>query len=121
MCATKIDKVPSLNPIVEKKINVATAVTISGTMIGSDISANEANLPLKFPPRIIPIAAAVAITVETIAAIIAILNEFQAAALNLALSSPVNISTYQRNEIPPQFVIDTLSLKLYIITIISGP
>ena len=78
-------------------------------------------MPLKFPPRIIPIAAAVAITVETIAAIIAILNEFQAAALNLALSSPVNISTYQRNEIPPQFVIDTLSLKLYIITIISGP
>jgi hypothetical protein len=101
-----------LNPIVEKKINVATAVTISGTIIGSDIKANEANLPLNFPPRTIPIAAAVAITVETIAAIIAMLKEFQAAALNLALSSPVNISTYQRNDIPPQLVIDTLSLKL---------
>jgi hypothetical protein len=98
--------------MVEKKINVATAVTISGTIIGRDISANDANLPLKLPPRIIPIAAAVAITVETIAAMIAMLNEFQAAALNLALSSPVNISTYQRNDKPPQLVMDTLSLKL---------
>ena len=98
--------------MVEKKINVATAVTISGTMIGNDISANDTNLPLKFPPRIIPIDAAVAMIVETMAAMIAMVNEFQAAALNLALSSPVNISTYQRNETPPQLVIERLSLKL---------
>ena len=81
-------------------------------MIGSDISANDANLPLKFPPRIIPMDAAVAMTVETVAAMIAMVNEFQAAALNLALSNPVNISIYQRNDTPPQLVIDTLSLKL---------
>ena len=88
MWATKIDKIPSLKPIAEKNISVATAVTISGTIIGNEINAKEADFPLKLPPLIIPIAAAVATRVEKVAAIIAIIKEFHAASLNFSDSCP---------------------------------
>ena len=88
ICATKIDKTPSLKLIAEKKINVATAVTISGTIIGNEIKPKDADLPLKFPPLTIPIEAAVATIVAIDAAIRAITREFQAASLNFSDSRP---------------------------------
>ena len=49
---------------------------------------------------------------EAMAAIAAMLSEFQAAALNLADSTPVKTSRYQRKLAPPHTVIDGESLKL---------
>ena len=88
ICATRIDNIPSLNPMAEKNISVATAVTISGTMIGSEMRPKETDLPRKLPPLTMPIAAAVAITVATVAAATAIVREFQAASLNFSDSAP---------------------------------
>jgi len=65
--------------MVLKKISVATAVTISGTMIGRLISPKVADLPRNEPPRTIAIAADVAIMVEAVAARMAIVTEAQAA------------------------------------------
>ena len=54
-------------------------VTISGIISGKLIRPNERYLVLNFPPRIIAVAADVAMAVETVAAMIAIVKEFQAA------------------------------------------
>ena len=88
-----MDKMPSLNPIAEKKINVATAETISGTMIGKEIRAKLAGLPRKFPPLIIPIDAAVAMLVAVMAAMTAMISELRAANLNFSASGPTSAAT----------------------------
>ena len=67
-----------------KKIRVATAVTISGTMIGMLISARLSAFPLKAPPRTMATAAAVAMMVLATAAESAMVSEFHAASLNFA-------------------------------------
>ena len=95
-----------------KKTSVATAVTISGTMIGMLISARLSDLPRKAPPRTMATAAAVAMVVLATAALSAMVSEFQAASLNLADSGPVKMSMYQRKLNPPQRVIESESLKL---------
>ena len=95
-----------------KKINVATAVTISGTMSGSEISPNESACSPKRPARIMPVAAKVAISVATVAAVMAMTKLFQAADLNFSLSGPVNTSTYQRNENSSQITMEGEALKL---------
>ena len=82
-----------------KKINVATAVTISGTISGKFINAKLVDLPRHEALLIMPSAASVATVVEHIAAITAMVIEFQAAVLNLAASLPKNTSLYTK-EIP---------------------
>ena len=57
-------------------------------------------------------AAAVAMVVLAVAAMSAMVSEFQAAALNFADSVPVNTSRYQDRLNPPQRVIESESLKL---------
>ena len=111
MCATTIEAWPSVKPIAEKKISVATAVTISGTMMGREISAKLAERPRNAPPLTMPIAAAVAMVVAATAASVAMPSEAAAAARNLPASSPVNTSAYQRHENPPHAVIERLSLN----------
>ena len=95
-----------------KKTRVATAVTISGTMIGMLINAKFNDLPRKAPPRTIAIAAAVAMLVLVTAAESAMVSEFHAASLNFADSGPVKTSMYQRKLNPPQRVMERESLKL---------
>ena len=95
-----------------KKTSVATAVTISGTMIGMLMSARLRERPRKCPPRTMATAAAVAIEVLAVAAMIAMESEFQAAALNLADSVPANTSWYHDRLNPPQRVIESEALKL---------
>ena len=95
-----------MKPIALKKIRVATAVTISGTMIGRLMSAKLTDFPRNAPPRTIPTAAEVAMTVDVTAAMAAIDNEFQAASLNFPASRPKKTSSYHRRLSPPQIVID---------------
>ena len=70
---------PRVNPMELKKISVATASTISGTMMGSVIRPSEGCVDGYFPPRTIAVAAAVAIGRGNVAAMIAIENELIAA------------------------------------------
>ena len=109
--ATRIVIYPRANPMKLKKINVATARTISGTMMGSEIRPKEGVRRRYFPPRTIAVAAAVAIAVAKVAAMMAIENELIAACWNFALSGPTKISTYQRRERPRQVVIDSEALN----------
>ena len=95
-----------------KKTSVATAVTISGTIIGILMSARFSDFPRKAPPRTIATAAAVAMVVLATEALSAIVSEFHAASLNLADSGPVKMSMYQRKLNPPQRVMESESLKL---------
>tara|TARA_E500000331_G_scaffold276872_1_gene269515 strand:- start:2062 stop:2328 length:267 start_codon:yes stop_codon:yes gene_type:complete len=88
MWAISIVRYPVVNPIAEKKISVATAVTISGTIKGKFINAKLTDLPRNLPERSIAVAAIVAIIVADVAAIIAMDTEFIAAALNLGASTP---------------------------------
>ena len=94
-----------------KKISVATAVTISGTMSGSEIRPNETVRSLKRPPRTMAVAADVAIAVDKVAAIIAMVKELIAACLNLPDSGPENTSTYHCKDMPSHTVIDREALK----------
>ena len=80
-------------------------------MIGMEIRAKLAGLPLKFPPLTMPMAAAVAIIVAAVAAMMAIVKLFQAAVRNLPASRPKKTSWYQRSETPSNRVIERLSLK----------
>ena len=96
----------------EKKISVATAVTISGTISGRLISAKVADFPRNRPPRIMTRLAATAIVVAADAASTAMVIEFHAAALKRGASGPVKTSAYQRHENPPHVVIEVESLKL---------
>ena len=111
MWATRMVSTPRSNPIIEKKISVATAVTISGTIRGRLISPKTPPRSRNDPPRTMAIAAAVAMLVDVTAAPMAMISEFQAASLNFSDSGPVKTSTYQRSEKPPQRVIEAVSLN----------
>ena len=87
-------------------------MTISGTMIGMLMSARLSDRPRNRPPRTMATAAAVAIDVLAVAAMTAMVSEFQAAALNFADSVPANTSWYHDRLNPPQRVIESESLKL---------
>ena len=65
--------------MVAKKISVATAEMISGTMSGRLITAYAAVCPRNGPARAIARAAAVAATVAMLAAITATVSEFSVA------------------------------------------
>src|SRR6056297_262725 len=112
ICAMRIVNRPRSKPMALKKISVATAVTISGTIKGREIRPNDAVRSLNRPPRTIAVAASVAMVVDTVAAMIAMMKLLRAAVLNFSLSMPVNTSTYQRSEMPSQLVIDCEALKL---------
>lgn len=111
---------PAANPIAEKNINVATAVTISGTINGRLNKGKESNLPRNLPARSIAIDAHVAITVETVAAPIAMVSELKVACRNFPASKPKKTSRYQRSDTLSKRVTEMLSLNEYTITIISG-
>jgi len=83
----------------------------AGKQMVYDIRPKLSALPRNIPPRTIAIAPAVAIVVAISPALIAINKELRAARLNLADSTPVKRSTYQRVEKPPHLVIDKLSLN----------
>ena len=87
ICAMRIVRYPVVNPRAEKKINVATAVTISGTIKGKLINAKLTDLPRNRPARSIAVAAIVAIKVADVAAISAMDTELSAAALNFGAST----------------------------------
>ena len=110
--ATRIVSTPRLNPMALKNISVATAVTISGTNSGNEMSPNDRLRRLNVPPLIIAVAARVAIAVETVAATIAITKLFRAADLNVSLSGPTKTSKYQLRLKLSQFVIEADELKL---------
>ena len=76
----------------EKKISVATAVTISGTISGRLISAKLADFPRNLPDRSMAVAAIIATMVADVAAINAIVMELIVAALNLGASTPKKTS-----------------------------
>ena len=111
-CASRIVRYPVVSPMVEKKISVETAMTISGTISGRLISAKLAWRPRKTPPRIIASAAAVAMAVAAVEAISAMVSEFHAAWPKRPASGPVKTSPYQRSETPPHWVIEVEPLKL---------
>ena len=92
---------PKLIPKVAKNINVATAVTISGTIKGSVIRPLLNSFPLKPPPLTMTKAEIVAIAVAIGAAVIAIIRELYAAC---KMSSLKNSFSYQRNEKPVQII-----------------
>jgi len=93
-------------------MSVATAITISGTMRGRLISAKVVDLPRNLPPRIMARLAATAMAVAAVAARMAMVREFHAAALKRGASGPVKTSAYQRHEKPPHVVIEVEPLKL---------
>ena len=93
-----------------KNINVATAVTISGTISGMEISAMDGPAPLNFASRTKTSAAEMAIAVANDVATIATMSELSAAS---AMPDVENTLVYQRVENPPQIMASRLSLKEY--------